>query len=98
MTDSGGPVDLALQNASAAKTPADFLKSIKGKPVVVKLNSGVDYRGIIVNFLLLRSCSLLNFMAILFWISTEHHILLPARYPGLFGRIHEHCDGADRGK
>ena len=28
-----------------AKTPADFLKSIKGKPVVVKLNSGVDYRG-----------------------------------------------------
>lgn len=30
---------------SSAKTPADFLKSIKGKPVVVKLNSGVDYRG-----------------------------------------------------
>lgn len=28
-----------------AKTPSDFLKSIKGKPVVVKLNSGVDYRG-----------------------------------------------------
>lgn len=31
--------------SSSAKTPADFLKSIKGKPVVVKLNSGVDYRG-----------------------------------------------------
>ena len=30
---------------SRAKTPSDFLKSIKGKPVVVKLNSGVDYRG-----------------------------------------------------
>jgi U6 snRNA-associated Sm-like protein LSm6 len=29
----------------AAKTPSDFLKSIKGKPVLVKLNSGVDYRG-----------------------------------------------------
>jgi small nuclear ribonucleoprotein (snRNP)-like protein len=29
----------------ATKTPGDFLKSIKGKPVVVKLNSGVDYRG-----------------------------------------------------
>jgi hypothetical protein len=28
-----------------SKTPADFLKSIKGKPVIVKLNSGVDYRG-----------------------------------------------------
>lgn len=31
--------------AGAPKTPGDFLKSIKGKPVVVKLNSGVDYRG-----------------------------------------------------
>ncbi|KAF9612547.1 hypothetical protein IFM89_001414 [Coptis chinensis] len=28
----------------ATKTPADFLKSIRGRPVVVKLNSGVDYR------------------------------------------------------
>ncbi len=27
------------------KTPSDFLKSIKGQPVIVKLNSGVDYRG-----------------------------------------------------
>uniref|UniRef100_A0A8R7TI47 LSM domain-containing protein n=1 Tax=Triticum urartu TaxID=4572 RepID=A0A8R7TI47_TRIUA len=32
---AGGPV----------KTPSDFLKSIRGRPVVVKLNSGVDYRG-----------------------------------------------------
>ncbi|KAF5181857.1 U6 snrna-associated sm-like protein lsm6, partial [Thalictrum thalictroides] len=31
----------------ATKTPADFLKSIRGRPVVVKLNSGVDYRGIL---------------------------------------------------
>jgi hypothetical protein len=31
--------------AGASKTPTDFLKSIKGKPVLVKLNSGVDYRG-----------------------------------------------------
>ena len=31
---------------SDAKTPADFLKSIKGQKVLVKLNSGVDYRGI----------------------------------------------------
>ncbi len=27
------------------QTPAEFLKAIKGKPVLVKLNSGVDYRG-----------------------------------------------------
>jgi U6 snRNA-associated Sm-like protein LSm6 len=30
----------------AVKTPSDFLKSIRGRPVVVKLNSGVDYKGI----------------------------------------------------
>jgi U6 snRNA-associated Sm-like protein LSm6 len=31
--------------AAPVKTPSDFLKSIRGRPVVVKLNSGVDYRG-----------------------------------------------------
>jgi U6 snRNA-associated Sm-like protein LSm6 len=30
---------------TSTKTPSDFLKSIRGRPVVVKLNSGVDYRG-----------------------------------------------------
>lgn len=38
-----------MSTSSASRTgtsPADFLKRIKGKPVVVKLNSGVDYRGI----------------------------------------------------
>lgn len=27
--------------------PSEFLKSVLGRPVVVKLNSGVDYRGIL---------------------------------------------------
>ncbi|XP_048453353.1 U6 snRNA-associated Sm-like protein LSm6 isoform X1 [Rhincodon typus] len=31
------------------QTPSDFLKQIIGRPVVVKLNSGVDYR--VVSFL-----------------------------------------------
>ena len=31
--------------AAERKGPADFLKTIIGRPVVVKLNSGVDYRG-----------------------------------------------------
>ncbi|KAI4374003.1 hypothetical protein MLD38_012053 [Melastoma candidum] len=35
------------EKGSSTKTPADFLKSIRGRPVVVKLNSGVDYRGIL---------------------------------------------------
>jgi LSM domain len=37
----------AAAAAPATKTPADFLKSIKGRRVLVKLNSGVDYRGIL---------------------------------------------------
>jgi len=32
---------------SKRQTPSEFLKQIIGKPVVVKLNSGVDYRGIL---------------------------------------------------
>lgn len=40
--DSAAP---AAGDGGNTKTPSDFLKSIKGKPVVVKLNSGVDYRG-----------------------------------------------------
>lgn len=33
------------KGSATTKTPGDFLKSIRGRPVVVKLNSGVDYRG-----------------------------------------------------
>lgn len=32
---------------SARQTPNEFLKQIVGRPVVVKLNNGVDYRGTI---------------------------------------------------
>ena len=32
-------------SSSGRNNPADFLKTILGRPVVVKLNSGVDYRG-----------------------------------------------------
>ncbi|KAG2454902.1 hypothetical protein HYH02_000732 [Chlamydomonas schloesseri] len=34
-------------STGVSKTPAEFLKAIKGKAVLVKLNSGVDYRGIL---------------------------------------------------
>ncbi|KXZ48636.1 hypothetical protein GPECTOR_26g539 [Gonium pectorale] len=34
-------------STGVTKTPAEFLKAIKGKAVLVKLNSGVDYRGIL---------------------------------------------------
>ena len=39
---------------SKKQTPSDFLKQIIGRPVMVKLNSGVDYRGMIINVGLLR--------------------------------------------
>ncbi len=29
------------------KSPSDFLKQVIGQPVIVKLNSGVEYRGIL---------------------------------------------------
>ena len=34
---------------SGRQNPSDFLKQIIGRPVVVKLNSGVDYRGKLMN-------------------------------------------------
>jgi len=32
---------------SSHKSPSDFLKLVLGRPVVVKLNSGVTYKGIL---------------------------------------------------
>ncbi|RWR93608.1 U6 snRNA-associated Sm-like protein LSm6 [Cinnamomum micranthum f. kanehirae] len=43
----GGEKEKEKGGMGAPKTPTDFLKSIRGRPVVVKLNSGVDYRGIL---------------------------------------------------
>ena len=34
-----------MSEAPRKNNPADFLKTVLGRPVVVKLNSGVDYRG-----------------------------------------------------
>ena len=73
-------------NAAAARTPADFLKSIKGKPVVVKLNSGVDYRG-------MSWCDAGCGPA-----PVPHlYRLCVCRDPCLPGRVHEHRHGTDRG-
>jgi hypothetical protein len=47
------------KGSTTTKTPADFLKSIRGRPVVVKLNSGVDYRGLSFSLCLIYNpCSL----------------------------------------
>ena len=41
------PAPAAMSGAAPApkNNPAEFLKQVLGRPVVVKLNSGVDYRG-----------------------------------------------------
>uniref|UniRef100_A0AAQ4Q6I3 U6 snRNA-associated Sm-like protein LSm6 n=1 Tax=Gasterosteus aculeatus aculeatus TaxID=481459 RepID=A0AAQ4Q6I3_GASAC len=38
---------ITLTMSLRKQTPSDFLKQIIGRPVVVKLNSGVDYRGVL---------------------------------------------------
>mmetsp|Transcript_30974 Transcript_30974/g.29587 ORF Transcript_30974/g.29587 Transcript_30974/m.29587 type:complete len:96 (-) Transcript_30974:612-899(-) len=34
-------------DTTVKKSPADFLKQVLGKPVIVQLNSGVTYRGVL---------------------------------------------------
>ncbi len=43
MADAAAPAEGG--GASDKRTPSEFLKNVLGRPVVVKLNSGVDYRG-----------------------------------------------------
>jgi U6 snRNA-associated Sm-like protein LSm6 len=35
------------QGQGRGRSPADFLKAVLGKPVVVKLNSATEYRGVL---------------------------------------------------
>merc|ERR1712168_1096992 len=46
-TDRPVNVQVAVKMSLRKQTPSDFLKQIIGRPVVVKLNSGVDYRGVL---------------------------------------------------
>ena len=35
------------KSTSGAKNPSEFIKQVMGRPVIVKLNSGVTYQGIL---------------------------------------------------
>jgi U6 snRNA-associated Sm-like protein LSm6 len=35
------------QTAASKRSPSDFLKSVLGRPVRVKLNSGIEFRGVL---------------------------------------------------
>jgi U6 snRNA-associated Sm-like protein LSm6 len=43
-TDADTAADTASKNK---RSPSDFLKSVLGRPVRVKLNSGIEYRGVL---------------------------------------------------
>ncbi|KAG7346672.1 LSM domain containing protein [Nitzschia inconspicua] len=42
-----GNTDNAVPVAEKKRSPSDFLKSVLGRPAVVKLNSGIEYRGVL---------------------------------------------------
>eukprot|EP01138_Halocafeteria_seosinensis_P013195 gb/GECG01013477.1/.p1 GENE.gb/GECG01013477.1/~~gb/GECG01013477.1/.p1 ORF type:complete len:100 (+),score=20.51 gb/GECG01013477.1/:1-300(+) len=43
----GAPQQQQQQQKKTTSNPSDFLRRILGKPVVVKLNSGVQYKGVL---------------------------------------------------
>ncbi|OEU09560.1 Lsm6 protein-like protein [Fragilariopsis cylindrus CCMP1102] len=47
-TNTGTPqVPETAAPEDTKRTPSDFLKSVLGRPAVVKLNSGIEYRGVL---------------------------------------------------
>lgn len=44
---AAAPAAAARAADGRGRTPADFLSAVLGRPVVVKLNSGVEYRGVL---------------------------------------------------
>mmetsp|Transcript_27245 Transcript_27245/g.63868 ORF Transcript_27245/g.63868 Transcript_27245/m.63868 type:complete len:105 (-) Transcript_27245:344-658(-) len=39
--------DIDTNVAQKKRSPSDFLKSVLGRPAIVKLNSGIEYRGVL---------------------------------------------------
>jgi hypothetical protein len=59
---SNTEADQALvESGDSKKTPTDFLNSVIGQNVVVKLNSGVNYRGTYVATCQIRKLQLSDF-------------------------------------
>ncbi|KAI2491656.1 U6 snRNA-associated Sm-like protein [Fragilaria crotonensis] len=46
-TPEAPPVEEPVSQAKSKRSPSDFLKSVLGRPVRVKLNSGIEYRGVL---------------------------------------------------
>lgn len=45
--NSASSLSIDQAQASKKRSPSDFLKSVLGRPVNVRLNSGTDYRGVL---------------------------------------------------
>lgn len=43
-----------MENKTSTRSPTDFLSTVLGQTVKVRLNSGIDYKGNIYTHLLLR--------------------------------------------
>ena len=60
-----------MSNATTARNPADFLKQILGRVVLVKLNSGLEYSGFFFfcsRFKQLKKKSMQRYTRLLRWV------------------------------
>lgn len=65
-------------------SPSEFLQQLKGQPVVVKLNSGVDYRGALLWTVAALQADLV--------CSTQGHDAVPCNLHALVHRSKKHDD------
>lgn len=47
MSEMASAAGAATTSGTASKNPSDFLRTVLGKPVVVQLNSGAVYKGVL---------------------------------------------------
>lgn len=73
-----------MENQSNAKTPTDFLSTVLGQTVKVRLNSGIDYKGKRSEH---QDVMKVGFLRVIRW---------GIRNFGLFRWLHEHCIGKHR--
>lgn len=74
------------QQQQNSRTPTDFLNGVIGRQVLVKLNSGIDYKGTHST----DTCSGTL-------LPKSLNVTFCCRSPGVFGWLHEHRAGKYRG-
>lgn len=72
---------------SKKQTPSEFLKQIIGRPVVVKLNSGVDYRGERNYIIIQKNLSFYNVCIVTGIAYGLKHVIIRFQWPYTFRHI-----------